>query len=80
MSHAKVMLIDDHWVTLGSFNLNHRSFNHDLEANILVDDPLFAAEVRTRLFEVDLARSRPIQKGRGWRPTDWLLGLVEPFS
>jgi cardiolipin synthase len=80
MSHAKVMLVDEHWSTLGSFNLNHRSFNHDLEANVLVDDPDFAAQVRARVFEVDLAHSRPIQKGRGWRPMDWLLRLIEPFS
>ncbi|MBT5228843.1 MAG: cardiolipin synthase B, partial [Methylococcales bacterium] len=33
--HKKVMMIDD-WVTLGSSNLNHRSFLHDLEVDVVV--------------------------------------------
>jgi cardiolipin synthase A/B len=33
--HAKVFIIDD-WISLGSRNLNHRSFLHDLEADLSV--------------------------------------------
>lgn len=29
--HAKTMIIDDNWAVVGSHNMNHRSFFHDLE-------------------------------------------------
>src|SRR5690606_1652255 len=33
--HAKNFIIDD-WITIGSSNLNHRSFIHDLEADFII--------------------------------------------
>lgn len=38
ISHAKNYFIDD-WVTVGSTNLNHRSFMHDLEVDVRVLHP-----------------------------------------
>jgi cardiolipin synthase len=43
--HAKTLIIDDNWATVGSHNLNHRSLNHDLEVEVVVNqtqwvDPL----------------------------------------
>ncbi len=35
--HAKVVLIDD-WATVGSTNLNYRSFLHDLEVEVVLTD------------------------------------------
>jgi cardiolipin synthase len=35
--HAKVMLVDD-WATVGSTNLNYRSFLHDLEVEVVLKD------------------------------------------
>jgi cardiolipin synthase len=35
--HAKVFILDD-WITLGSSNLNHRSFLHDLEADLSIQE------------------------------------------
>lgn len=35
--HAKNYIIDD-WVTIGSSNLNHRSFMHDLEVDLVIQD------------------------------------------
>lgn len=51
MIHSKVMVVDNRWTTIGSFNLDHRSFNHDFEQNLVVDDSDFASEVIERIFE-----------------------------
>ncbi len=34
-SHQKVLVVDD-WITVGSTNMNHRSFMHDLEIDVVV--------------------------------------------
>ncbi len=38
MMHAKSLIADD-WVTLGSTNMNHRSFYHDFEIDIVLHRP-----------------------------------------
>lgn len=35
--HAKNYIIDD-WITIGSSNLNHRSYLHDLEVDLIIQD------------------------------------------
>ena len=35
MMHAKSVIVDE-WATIGSTNLNHRSFNHDLEIDVVL--------------------------------------------
>jgi cardiolipin synthase len=47
--HAKVAVIDGHWATVGSSNLDPLSFLLAREANVVVDDPHFASELRERL-------------------------------
>jgi phosphatidylserine/phosphatidylglycerophosphate/cardiolipin synthase-like enzyme len=37
--HAKVCVVDDHWMTIGSDNLNLRSWSHDSELTCAVVDP-----------------------------------------
>lgn len=56
--HAKSALIDEH-ATVGSTNLNHRSFVHDLEVDVHLSMPKTRAAL-TRQFELDLTRSREI--------------------
>ena len=57
--HAKVMLIDDCWVTLGSANLDYRSFHRNHEVNVIVDSQEFGSQVE-RMFADDLAKSRRV--------------------
>ncbi len=47
--HAKVAVIDDHWATVGSSNLDPLSFGLNLEANLFVLDRQFNAELRRSL-------------------------------
>jgi cardiolipin synthase A/B len=57
--HAKVMVVDDCWVSVGSANFDNRSFRLNDEANINVLDQGFARE-QARIFAEDRARSRQV--------------------
>lgn len=57
--HAKVMLVDDCWVTLGSANFDYRSFHRNHEVNVIVDSREFGSQVE-RMFADDLAKSRRV--------------------
>ena len=48
--HAKVAVIDGHWATIGSSNLDPLSFLLAREANVVVDDRRFAGRLRERLL------------------------------
>lgn len=60
MAHLKVVVIDGRWATCGSSNLDTRSFKNNDELNIVVNDIRFAQEIETRLFAVDISKSRHI--------------------
>jgi len=47
--HAKVAVIDSSWATVGSSNLDPLSLLLAREANVVVDDPAFARELRAQL-------------------------------
>jgi phosphatidylserine/phosphatidylglycerophosphate/cardiolipin synthase-like enzyme len=49
--HAKVCVVDDHWMTVGSDNLNRRSWTHDSEicCAIIDADGALPRETRVRL-------------------------------
>ncbi len=51
--HAKVAVIDDDWATVGSSNIDPLSLLLNLEANVVVRDPGFAANLRQE-FELAL--------------------------
>jgi cardiolipin synthase len=57
--HAKVMLIDDSRVVIGSANLDQRSFHRNFEVNFIVDSPGFGSKVAEMISE-DMVRSRRI--------------------
>jgi phosphatidylserine/phosphatidylglycerophosphate/cardiolipin synthase-like enzyme len=48
--HAKVGIIDDRWLTVGSANLNAHSLLNDTEMNLVTDDPELARAARLRLW------------------------------
>jgi phosphatidylserine/phosphatidylglycerophosphate/cardiolipin synthase-like enzyme len=48
--HAKVGIVDDHWITIGSANLNAHSFLNDTEVNVHACDPALARATRLRLW------------------------------
>jgi phosphatidylserine/phosphatidylglycerophosphate/cardiolipin synthase-like enzyme len=50
--HAKVCVVDDEWMTIGSDNLNRRSWTHDSEVTCAVVDPsgVLPRSVRSSLW------------------------------
>jgi len=63
--HAKTAVIDGEWSSIGSTNLDWRSFVHNYEADLVVHDAGFGAEME-RLFRADVAASVE-QKKDAWR-------------
>ena len=56
--HAKVGIVDDRWLTLGSANLNEHSLFNDTELNVVTCDPELARDTRLRLWAEHLDRSK----------------------
>lgn len=54
--HAKIGIVDDEWLTLGSANLNEHSLFNDTEVNVLTDDAALARTVREQLWSEHLGR------------------------
>jgi phosphatidylserine/phosphatidylglycerophosphate/cardiolipin synthase-like enzyme len=52
--HAKVGIVDDRWLTVGSANLNEHSFFNDTEVNIVLHDEELARDARLRLWSEHL--------------------------
>jgi len=81
MLHAKTMVIDGVWSSVGSVNFDNRSFQLHDEATLGVRSERFAREL-TEQFERDLQVSEEIRPGR-WqgrplhqRATEAVLGLA----
>jgi phosphatidylserine/phosphatidylglycerophosphate/cardiolipin synthase-like enzyme len=52
--HAKIGIVDDRWLTIGSANLNAHSFFNDTEVNVQVADAELARATRLRLWSEHL--------------------------
>jgi phosphatidylserine/phosphatidylglycerophosphate/cardiolipin synthase-like enzyme len=48
--HAKVGIVDDRWLTVGSANLNAHSLLNDTEMNVVTTDPQLVRATRLRLW------------------------------
>ncbi len=57
--HAKTIVIDGLWSTVGSSNIDWRSFLHNDEVNAVVLSPEFAAQMEA-MFQRDLDHSMPV--------------------
>ncbi|MGI9133148.1 MAG: cardiolipin synthase ClsB [Rhodoferax sp.] len=75
--HAKVAVVDGHWATVGSSNLDTLSLLLAREANVVVQDAAFAGELQQRLLAAMRQHSAAIDKyayaRRPWkqRCIDW---------
>jgi phosphatidylserine/phosphatidylglycerophosphate/cardiolipin synthase-like enzyme len=54
--HAKIGIVDDRWMTIGSANLNEHSLFNDTEMNLVVQDERIVRDVRLRLWAEHLGR------------------------
>jgi cardiolipin synthase A/B len=60
MLHAKVAVIDDHWATVGSSNIDPYSLLMAREANVFVRDQGFSDELKRQLTEMIADGSRQV--------------------
>ena len=81
MLHAKAIVVDGRCVSLGSANLNYRSYRFSKESDLVFDDPKAASKVMPELEEL-MAKSRPVSlyeaiwyRGSRYQMT-WLLMQV----
>jgi cardiolipin synthase len=70
MMHAKTMVVDGIWTSIGSSNFDDRSFRLNDEVNVNIYDETIAAQMEKMFFE-DLARSEEITRRR-WIKRSWL--------
>ncbi len=71
MLHAKTMVIDKIWSTVGTLNLDHVSLLYNYEANVVTTNQNFTNEIISH-FETDLAKCEEMtldkwQNGYGWQ-------------
>jgi cardiolipin synthase len=85
MLHAKTIVIDTEWSTIGSANLDYRSFFVNYEINLVSMQPALAAELEAQ-YRKDLSESEQIAAARwahrallsrgleliGWAARRWL--------
>jgi phosphatidylserine/phosphatidylglycerophosphate/cardiolipin synthase-like enzyme len=74
--HAKIAIVDDRWLTIGSANLNEHSLFNDTEMNLVCHDERLARDLRLRLWAEHLECPREELEGdpvaivdERWRPT-----------
>jgi cardiolipin synthase len=82
INHAKVALIDEEWLMVGSANLDARSMRLNFELNALVRDPATAADLE-RVLSRDFESSNRIvaeEFARRSRWQRWKESLVRPMS
>ena len=76
--HTKTGSIDGVWSTIGSTNLDWRSFLHNYEVNAVVLGADFAAQLQT-LFDADMARSKQVTL-QEWERRGLSLRMKEAFA
>jgi cardiolipin synthase len=55
--HSKIAVVDD-WCTVGTHNLDYRSWLYNLEINVTVEDAALAGELRDRIEQAMLVSAR----------------------
>jgi len=79
--HAKTAVIDGNWSTVGSTNLDMRSFLHNKEVNVVVVGDAFGKEMDSA-FQEDRQNSTEIHleqwrhRGQGQRCKEWFARLL----
>jgi len=76
--HAKTAVVDGVWSTVGSSNLDWRSFIHNFEVNVVILGPEMAVQLRN-LFERDLKASHEITAA-AWSKRGLGSRIKETFS
>jgi cardiolipin synthase len=77
--HAKVAVIDNHWATVGSSNIDPFSLLLSLEANIVIDDQKFADTIKDSLEQAITKGAKRVFED-SWSSQNIMLRLVSWLS
>jgi len=75
MLHAKVVIVDGKWATLGTANLDYRSLFQNYELNLVSRDPDLCNRLQIQ-FEADLVDASAVCAS-AWRQRRWVPRLAE---
>lgn len=77
--HAKVAVIDQHWSTVGSSNIDPFSLLLAREANVIVDDKSFATQLRICLEKAMTEESTRVLQEK-WKDQSWISRSISWIS
>ncbi len=72
--HAKLVVVDDRWVSIGSMNMDRRSARSNTESAIVIDDPTLAGEAAAFLERGRVGGSYALRLGEGGKKVEWVVG------
>ncbi len=75
--HAKLVVVDGRWVSIGSMNMDRRSARSNTESAILIDDPALAGEVAAFLERGRVTGTYALRLGDDGRHVEWVGGEGE---
>jgi len=70
--HAKLVVVDDRWVSIGSMNMDRRSARSNTESTIVIDDREIAGEVAAFLEHGRVTSSYALRLGEGGNRVEWV--------
>ena len=71
--HAKLAVVDQRWLYIGSMNMDHRSAHCNTEIGLIVDSPELAGEVANLLQREQLSRSYRVRMAGEPRRLQWVV-------
>lgn len=81
--HAKAIMVDDAWVSLGSYNLNFLSMYESVELNVEIADTEFAgrlSQYMAHIMETECAlvtaQTNPSQRSWWRKKADWMAYVI----
>lgn len=75
--HSKLIIVDDMVASIGSANMDFRSFEHNFEINAYIYDEDFTIQMR-KIFHYDMQHSERVVPTR-WLKRPWKQRLAESF-
>lgn len=76
--HAKVSIVDQRWLFMGSMNMDGRSAHWNTELNLLIDSPALSAEATSLLMNEQLPNRYQLRVLDDSDQIEWIGGEEEP--
>ncbi|RZL88362.1 MAG: hypothetical protein EOP82_23310 [Variovorax sp.] len=70
--HAKVAVVDQRWLYIGSMNMDRRSAHSNTEMGLIVDSPALAGQVASLLSSERLPRSYQVRSTEDRQDLQWV--------